>query len=134
MAADPTISTSNDVRRPCGIVSVHRPTAGSAEAPAGAVTSRGQADPKAACSRLAAGPQAVEPAQTGGVETAAVDELLEHQRVLGLFDDLVVGVAEFGRVVGQAGGIQEQAALEDGFELQPDLHLRCHEVEAQPGP
>src|SRR5215472_18878195 len=39
--------------------------------------------------------------QVGGVETGAVDELLEHQRVLRLLDDLVVCVPELRRPVGQ---------------------------------
>ena len=37
------------------------------------------------------------PGEARGVEAGAVDELLEHQRVLRLLDDLVVGVAELGR-------------------------------------
>ena len=43
--------------------------------------------------------QPVERSQAGNVESAAVDELLEHQRVLRLLDRLVVGVAELGRAI-----------------------------------
>ena len=45
----------------------------------------------------------------GAVEAGAVDELLEHQRVLRLLDDLVVGVAELRGAVGQLVGVLEQA-------------------------
>src|SRR5262249_61656957 len=77
--------------------------------------------------------QALPPYQAGDVEAGPVDELLEHQRVLRLLDDLVVGVAELGGAVRQTEGELEQASLERALELQTDLHERGHHVEADAG-
>ena len=44
-------------------------------------------------------------------EAGAVDELLEHHRVLCLLDDLVLAVAELGIAVFHAHGMGEQPAL-----------------------
>ena len=62
--------------------------------------------------------EALPPGETGDVEAGAVDELLEHQRVLRLLDDLVVGVAKLGRAVRQPQRELEQPALEHALELQ----------------
>ena len=70
----------------------------------------------------------------GTSRPAAVDELLEHQRVLRLLDDLVVHVAELGAAVGQAVRVLEQAALQHALELQAGLHVRGDAVQADPRP
>src|SRR5215472_3065922 len=64
----------------------------------------------------------------------AATELLEHQRVLRLLDDLVVCVPELRRPVGQRRGELQQAALEYPLEDQADLHLAGHKFAAQPCP
>jgi len=79
-------------------------------------------------------PDAVDPLEAGGIGAASVDELLEHERVLGLLDDLVVGVAELGRAVGQLGCELQETPLEHGLELQAGLHHLCGAVQAEPGP
>src|SRR5262249_2509507 len=56
-----------------------------------------------------------------------------HQRVLRLFDDLVVGVAELGRAVREAEGELEQPLLEHALELEADLHEGGHHVESDAG-
>src|SRR5262249_30239122 len=68
-----------------------------------------------------AGTEALPPGKSGNVEAGPVDELLEHQRVLRLLDDLVVGVAELGRSVRQPQRELEQPALEHALELETDL-------------
>ena len=78
-------------------------------------------------------PEAVPEAEPGHVEARPVHELLEHERVLPLLDDLVVDVAELGRAVGQRPGELEEAALEDVLELRPDLHLGRDQVEPEAG-
>src|SRR5262249_32964902 len=73
------------------------------------------------------------PHQAVDVVAAAIDELLEHQRVLRLLDDLVIGVRDLGGAVGQAQGELEQAPLQHSLELEPDLHEGGHHVEADRG-
>ena len=82
----------------------------------------------------AAGAYLDEPGHALHVDPAAVYELLEHQTVLGLLDDLVVGVAELARLVRQPGRELEQAAFQDALELQADLHLAHDHVQPQTGP
>ena len=62
------------------------------------------------------------PTQPRDVHTGPIDELLEHQRVLRLLDDLVVHVPELRRTVRQPERVQEQTALQHVLELAPDLH------------
>src|SRR5205823_4636921 len=51
----------------------------------------------------ASGEEADERRHTADVGARAVDELVEHQGVLRLLDDLVVHVAELGGIVGELG-------------------------------
>ena len=69
------------------------------------------------------------PRQPGNLEAGAVDELLEHQRVLRLLDDLVIRVAKLRAVIGQQERVLEEPALEDALELQPCLHVRGDAVQ-----
>jgi hypothetical protein len=72
-------------------------------------------------------------AEAAHVETAPVDELLEHQRVLRLLDHLVVRVAELGRAVRPGRRELEEPAAQHRLELDARLHHSHQMVEAEPG-
>ena len=66
----------------------------------------------------------IEPAEPGHVEPDALDQLVEHERVLRLLDDLVVDVAELGRAVRAASTANfEEPLLQHALELDAELHL-----------
>src|SRR5579872_5150722 len=63
-----------------------------------------------------------EPAQSWNVEAGPIDEFLEHQRVLRLFDGLVIAIAKLRRTSRQPAREIQQAALEHVLEDHPNLH------------
>src|SRR5205807_2633082 len=78
--------------------------------------------------------EAHESREAGSVEPRAIDELLEHQRVLRLLDHLVVRVAERRRSIRKVRCPFEQSALENALELQTQLHLSGNHVQADSRP
>ena len=82
----------------------------------------------------AAGAEPVPEPESRHVEPGAGDELLEHQRVLPLLDDLVVDVAELGGAVRELERELEEPALEHVLELGADLHLGRDQVEPETRP
>jgi hypothetical protein len=69
-----------------------------------------------------------------GRDAGAPHELVEHHRVVRLLDDLVVEVAELGRVVALAHGVDQQPDLEDVLELPAGVQRLGDPVEADLGP
>ena len=57
----------------------------------------------------------------GASGTDAVDHLLEHHRVVALFDRLVRAVTRLGRIVGQREDVLHHAADQNVLELETDL-------------
>ena len=82
----------------------------------------------------AAGAEPVPEPEAGHVEPGAGDELLEHEGVLPLLDDLVVDVAELGGAVREPERELEEPALEHVLELGADLHLGGDQVEPETRP
>jgi len=62
-----------------------------------------------------------------------VDELVEHEGVLGLLDDLVEDVAELFASVAQVERPVEEALLEEVLEVPPGLQAGRHSDEAESG-
>ena len=78
-------------------------------------------------------PTAIEPAGPRDVEAGAVDELLEHQRVLRLLDHLVVDVAELGRAgSGSVEANSSRPRLRTLSNSRPIFIVRRSTVQADP--
>src|SRR6185369_8911054 len=75
----------------------------------------------------------VEPSEPAYVEAGSHQQLAEHERVLRLFDDLVVRVAKLRLRHVERGRELEQPDLERALELEPELHLRRDQMQAEPG-
>ena len=75
-----------------------------------------------------------EPGHAPHREPGTVHELLEHQGVLGLLDDLVVEVAELRRAIAKLECVAEQAPLEQVLEVPAGLHAGGPAVAAEAGP